>query len=174
MRRKIPRQSREEINRRSAEKQQMIIDYMTAAGKSLSVKDIASGIPQITVNDIRRQVENLKLKGLLDRTDRDKDGFRYRIVTKRNQKADPYRNVIRERLDSQALWPYEVQRAQIDTKVGEAFIYLDDEGLKRRTRVTDTRFRHVCLFDNGQSYTWADVARCRRNRKGNILGQWPA
>ena len=48
---------------------------------------------------------------------------------------------------------------------------VQEEGTRRSTKVSDTRYPHICLFDNGHAYPWADVIRCHR-RGGRTLGEW--
>ena len=56
---------RVDINRISAEKQQMILDYMRDAGKPLSVKEIFEALP-LSRNDIRNKFGNLKVKKAIE------------------------------------------------------------------------------------------------------------
>lgn len=71
---------RAEINRISAEKQQMILDYMRDAGRPLSVKEIFEALP-LSHNDIRNQFGNLKVKKAIERTERGPHGYEYVIAS---------------------------------------------------------------------------------------------
>ena len=170
MRRKIPKSTRAEINRISAEKQEMILAYMRKQGRPMSIKGITEAL-QLTQNDVRNQFGNLRIKNLLNVVGRDTSGYLYTINDGTGKGA--YRNLNQEKMDGEAIWPEEIEKAKQKTKVGDTYIYLNEDGLKSCTRVMDTRYPHICLFDNQQSYTWADVARCRRSRKESVLGEWP-
>ena len=76
---------RADINRISAEKQQMILDYMRDAGKPMSVKEIFEALP-LSRNDIRTQFGNLKVKKAIERTERGPHGYEYVIANGKEPK----------------------------------------------------------------------------------------
>lgn len=152
---------RAEINRISAEKQQMILDYMRDAGRPLSVKEIFEALP-LSHNDIRNQFGNLKVKKAIERTERGPYGYEYVIASGKEPKKE-----------TRATWMELVEKAKKETKAGDVYYYIHEDGRKKRTRVTDTRYPHICMFDNGHAYLWADVARCRADKRNRILGEWP-
>ena len=78
---------RAEINRISAEKQQMILDYMRDAGRPLSVKEIFEALP-LSHNDIRNQFGNLKVKKAIERTERGPHGYEYVIASGKEPKKE--------------------------------------------------------------------------------------
>ena len=149
------------INRISAEKQQMILDYMRDAGRPLSVKEIFEALP-LSHNDIRSQFGNLKVKKAIERTERGPHGYEYVIASGKEPKKE-----------TRATWMELVEKAKKETKAGDVYYYIHEDGRKKRTRVTDTRYPHICMFDNGHAYLWADVARCRADKRNRILGEWP-
>ena len=101
------------------------------------------------------------------------DGVRMAICTRFTgimQKAT--REQLEEIQEDEAIWPETIARFRKRVAPGAVYYYRDEEGVRRRTKVTDTRCPHICLFDNGQAYSWADVIRC--SRKGtHTLGEWP-
>ena len=78
---------RADINRISAEKQQMILDYMRDAGKPMSVKEIFEALP-LSRNDIRTQFGNLKVKKAIERTERGPHGYEYVIANGKEPKKE--------------------------------------------------------------------------------------
>lgn len=152
---------RADINRISAEEQQMILDYMRDAGKPMSVKEIFEALP-LSRNDIRNQFGNLKVKKAIERTQRGLHGYEYVIANGKEPKKE-----------TRIAWMELVEKAKKETKAGDAYYYIHEDGEKKRTRVTDTRYPHICMFDNGHAYLWADVARCRADKRNRILGEWP-
>lgn len=166
-RRKIPKSSREEINRISAEKQERILRYIRESG-ALTIRMAAEALG-LTHSDARNQFGNLRTKDAIDCVGRGHGGYLYDIH-KENVKS------YQERLDKiqtgEAIWPKTINRFRKRVTPGSVYYYRDEEGVRRRTKVTDTRYPHICLFDNGQAYSWADVVRC--SRKGpHTLGEWP-
>ena len=76
-RRKIPKSSREEINRISAEKQERILRHLSEAG-ALTIKKTAEDLG-LTHSDARNQFGNLRVKNAIDCVGRCKDGYLYTI-----------------------------------------------------------------------------------------------
>ena len=167
MRRKIPKSSREEINRISAEKQERILRHLSEVG-ALTVKKAAADLG-LTHSDARNQFGNLRVKNAIDCVGRCKDGYLY---TSHQEDAKSYREQLEEIQADEAIWPETIARFRKSVAPGVVYYYRDEEGVRRRTKVTDTRCPHICLFDNGQAYTWEDVIRS--SRKGtHTLGERP-
>ena len=88
------------------------------------------------------------------------------------ENTEEHREQLEEIQADEAIWPETIARFRKSVAPGVVYYYRDEEGVRRRTKVTDTRCPHICLFDNGQAYSWADVIRC--SRKGtHTLGEWP-
>ena len=167
MRRKIPKSSREEINRISSEKQEQILKYMQESG-AVTIQMVAEALG-LTHSDTRNQFGNLKNKNLIECVDNNPNGYLYALYEK--GKTQSYKAKAEKESFKQAIRPEEIQVVKRTVKVGDPFYILDDEGKKKRIRVTDTRYPYICLFDNRQAYSWANVALYKR--PGNrILGQW--
>ncbi len=167
MRRKIPKSSREEINRISSEKQEQILKYMQESG-AVTIQMVAEALG-LTHSDTRNQFGNLKNKNLIECVDNNPNGYLYALYEK--GKTQSYKAKAEKESFKQAIRPEEIQVVKRTVKVGDPFYILDDEGNKKRIRVTDTRYPYICLFDNRQAYSWANVALYKR--PGNrILGQW--
>lgn len=166
MRRKIPKSSREEINRISAEKQERILRHLSEAG-ALTIKKVAQDLG-MAHSDTRNQFGNLRVKNAIDCVGRCKDGYLYTI---HRDDTKSYREQLEENQSGEAIWPETIARFRRRVAPGAVYHYRDEDGARKRTKVTDTRYPHICLFDNGQAYTWADVARC--SRPGiRTLGEW--
>lgn len=125
---------RADINRISAEKQQMILDYMRDAGKPMSVKEIFEALP-LSRNDIRTQFGNLKVKKAIERTERGPHGYEYVIANGKEPKKE-----------TRIAWMELVQKAKKETRAGDAYYYIHEDGGKKRTRVTDTRYPPYLLI----------------------------
>ena len=147
MRRKIPKSSREEINRISSEKQEQILKYMQESG-AVTIQMVAEAL------------------GL---THNNPNGYLYALYEK--GKTQSYKAKAEKGSFKQAIRPEEIQVVKRTVKVGDPFYILDEEGNKKRIRVTDARYPYICLFDNGHAYSWANVALCKRPGI-RILGQW--
>lgn len=167
MRRKIPKSSREEINRISSEKQEQILKYMQESG-AVTIQMVAEALG-LTHSDTRNQFGNLKNKNLIECVDNNPNGYLYALYEK--GKTQSYKAKAEKESFKQAIRPEEIQVVKRTVKVGDPFYILDDEGNKKRIRVTDTRYPYICLFDNGHAYSWANVALCKRPGI-RILGQW--
>lgn len=167
MRRKIPKSSREEINRTSSEKQEQILKYMQESG-AVTIQMVAEALG-LTHSDTRNQFGNLKNKNLIECVDNNPNGYLYALYEK--GKTQSYKAKAEKESFKQAIRPEEIQAVKRTVKVGDPFYILDEEGNKKRVRVTDTRYPYICLFDNGQAYSWANVALYKRP-ENRILGQW--
>lgn len=167
MRRKIPKSSREEINRISSEKQEQILKYMQESG-AVTIQMVAEALG-LTHSDTRNQFGNLKNKNLIEYVDNNPNGYLYALYEK--GKTQSYKAKAEKESFKQAIRPEEIQVVKRTVKVGDPFYILDEEGNKKRIRVTDTRYPYICLFDNGHAYSWANVALCKRPGI-RILGQW--
>lgn len=167
MRRKIPKSSREEINRISSEKQEQILKYMQESG-AVTIQMVAEALG-LTHSDTRNQFGNLKNKNLIECVDNNPNGYLYALYEK--GKTQSYKAKAEKESFKQAIRPEEIQVVKRTVKVGDPFYILDEEGNKKRIRVTDTRYPYICLFDNGHAYSWANVALCKRPGI-RILGQW--
>lgn len=165
-RRKIPKSSREEINRISAEKQDRILRHLSGVG-ALTIKKAAEDLG-LTHSDVRNQFGNLRVKNAIDCVGRCKDGYLYTV---HRDDAKSYREQLEEIQTDEAIWPETIARFRKRVAPGTVYYYRDEEGVRKRTKVTDTRCPYICLFDNGQAYSWADVVRC--SRLGiQTLGEW--
>lgn len=167
MRRKIPKSSREEINRISSEKQEQILKYMQESG-AVTIQMVAEALG-LTHSDTRNQFGNLKNKNLIECVDNNPNGYLYALYEK--GKTQSYKAKAEKESFKQAIRPEEIQVVKRTVKVGDPFYILDEDGNKKRIRVTDTRYPYICLFDNGHAYSWANVALCKRPGI-RILGQW--
>lgn len=167
MRRKIPKSSREEINRISSEKQEQILKYMQESG-AVTIQMVAEALG-LTHSDTRNQFGNLKNKNLIECVDNNPNGYLYALYEK--GKTQSYKAKAEKGSFKQAIRPEEIQVVKRTVKVGDPFYILDEEGNKKRIRVTDARYPYICLFDNGHAYSWANVALCKRPGI-RILGQW--
>lgn len=167
MRRKIPKSSREEINRISSEKQEQILKYMQESG-AVTIQMVAEALG-LTHSDTRNQFGYLKNKNLIECVDNNPNGYLYALYEK--GKTQSYKAKAEKESFKQAIRPEEIQVVKRTVKVGDPFYILDEEGNKKRIRVTDTRYPYICLFDNGHAYSWANVALCKRPGI-RILGQW--
>lgn len=74
MRRKIPKSSREEINRISAEKQERILRHLSEAG-ALTIKKVAQDL-RMTHSDTRNQFGNLRVKNAIDCVEQCQEAYR--------------------------------------------------------------------------------------------------
>lgn len=167
MRRKIPKSSREEINRILSEKQEQILKYMQESG-AVTIQMVAEALG-LTHSDTRNQFGNLKNKNLIECVDNNPNGYLYALYEK--GKTQSYKAKAEKESFKQAIRPEEIQVVKRTVKAGDPFYILDEEGNKKRIRVTDTRYPYICLFDNGHAYSWANVALCKRPGI-RILGQW--
>ena len=167
MRRKIPKSSREEINRISSEKQEQILKYMQESG-AVTIQMVAEALG-LTHSDTRNQFGHLKNKNLIECVDNNPNGYLYALYEK--GKTQSYKAKAEKESFKQAIRPEEIQVVNRTVKVGDPFYILDEEGNKKRIRVTDTRYPYICLFDNRHAYSWANVALCKRPGI-RILGQW--
>ena len=159
--------TRQEIQKKSAEKQEKILDCLRREGRPMTVKEVTKvlGLPY---KEVRLQFENLRIKNAVECVSKYGNEYLYTIRTaetkscKRQLEQADFRAAITER---------EIETIRRKIKPGAVYHYRDEEGIRRRTKVTDTRYPHICLFDNGQAYTWADVVRC--SRPGiQTLGEW--
>ena len=146
MRRKIPKSSREEINRISSEKQEQILKYMQESG-AVTIQMVAEALG-LTHSDTRNQFGNLKNKNLIECVDNNPNGYLYALYEK--GKTQSYKAKAEKESFKQAIRPEEIQAVKRTVKVGDPFYILDEEGNKKRVRVTDTRYPYICLFDNGR------------------------
>lgn len=168
MRRKIPKTTSEEIRRISQNKQDRILNYIREAKTPISIKEISEAL-MMTIDDTRNQFGNLKNKNLIECVDNNPNGYLYVLYEK--GKTQNYKAKAEKESFKQAIRPEEIQAVRRTVKVGDPFYILDEEGNKKRIRVTDTRYPYICLFDNGHAYSWANVALCKRPGI-RILGQW--
>ena len=166
-RKKIPKISREEINRISGEKQDRILRYMRETGP-LTIQAAAKAL-NLTHSDARNQFGNLRTKNVIDCVGRCREGYLYTV---HREDVKTYREQREELQAGEAIWPETIEKFRKCIAPGDVYYYRDEEGTRRRTKVADTRYPHICLFDNGRTYSWADVVRC--SRKGvHTLGEWP-
>lgn len=149
MRRKIPKSSREEINRISSEKQEQILKYMQESG-AVTIQMVAEALG-LTHSDTRNQFGNLKNKNLIECVDNNPNGYLYVLYEK--GKTQNYKAKAEKESFKQAIRPEEIQAVRRTVKVGDPFYILDEEGNKKRIRVTDTRYPYICLFDNRHAYS---------------------
>lgn len=159
--------TRQEINNISQKKQDEILKAIRKIGCPVSVKEISKRVP-LEYKDVRRQFENLRIKNKIQRTH--KVGNEYMYIDNTKGYGTKMERILE--VHDQGIWPDEIEKAKRSATVGTVFMYVDGEGRKRKTKVVDNSRTHVCLFSNGQAYTWADVARCLRNRKESLLGEW--
>lgn len=122
----------------------------------------------MTHSDARNQFGNLRTKNAIDCVGQCKDGYLY-MVHRDDTKS--YREQLEEVQSDEAIWPETIARFRRRVAPGAVYHYRDEDGARKRTKVTDTRYPHICLFDNGQAYSWADVIRCSRAGT-HTLGEW--
>lgn len=158
---------REEIQRRSAEKQRRILDYLKKAGKPMSIKAVQEELG-LDYKDARNQFGNLRVKNAIECVGRIGNEYTYTI---RTEDTKSYREKAERKMDCMAITHDAIKKARKKVHIGDRYYYRDEDGARRSTKVTDTRYPHICLFDNGQAYSWADVIRCHR-RGGRTLGEW--
>lgn len=158
---------REEIQRRSTEKQRRILECLKRMGKPMSIKDVQKEL-DLDYKDARNQFGNLRVKNAIECVGRIGNEYTYTIRTK---DTESYRGKIERKMDCMAITREAIERAREKARPGDEYYYRDEDGARRPTKVTDTRYPHICLFDNGQAYSWADVIRCHR-RGGRTLGEW--
>lgn len=158
---------REETQRRSAEKQRRILDYLKKAGKPMSIKAVQEGLG-LDYKDARNQFGNLRVKNAIECVGRIGNEYIYTI---RTENSESYREKVAKRMNTMAITPEAIRKAREKACIGDRYCYRNEEGTRRSTKVTDTRYPHICLFDNGHAYSWADVIRCHR-RGGRTLGEW--
>lgn len=158
---------REEIQKRSAEKQRRILDYMEKAGKPVSIKAVQEELG-LDYKDARNQFGNLRVKNAIECAGRIGNEYVYTIQT---GNTESYKEKVVKRMNTMAITPEAIRKAREKVCVGDRYYYRDEEGTRKSTKVSDTRYLFICLFDNGQAYSWADVIRCHR-RGGRTLGEW--
>ena len=158
---------REETQRRSAEKQHRILDCLKKAGKPMSIKAVQEELG-LDYKDARNQFGNLRVKNAIECVGRIGNEYVYTIQT---GSTENYKEKVIRRTNTMAITPEAIRKAREKACVGDKYYYRDEEGTRRSTKVSDTRYLFICLFDNGQAYSWADVIRCHR-RGGRTLGEW--
>lgn len=158
---------REEIQRRSAEKQRRILVYLKKAGKPMSIKAVQEEL-DLDYKDARNQFGNLRVKNAIECVGRIVNEYTYTI---RTEDTESYREKAERKMDCMAITHDAIRKARKKAHIADEYYYRDEDGVRRLTKVTDTRYPHICLFDNGQAYSWADVIRCHR-RGGRTLGEW--
>lgn len=159
--------TKQEIQKKSAEKQEKILDCLRRVGIPMTVKQVTKilGMPY---KDIRLQFENLRIKNAIECVSKAGNEYLYTI---RTAGTKSYKRQLEQAACRAAITEREIETLRRKIKPGSVYHYRDEDGLRKRTKVTDTRYPHICLFDNGQSYTWADVVRC--SRPGiRTLGEW--
>ena len=159
--------TRQEIQKESAEKQEKILDCLRQEGRPMTVRQVTNilGMPY---KEVRLQFENLRIKNAIECVS--KAGNEY-IYTIRTEETESYKKRLKQAACRAAITDREIEALRRKIKPGAVYHYRDEEGIRRRTKVTDARYPHICLFDNGQAYTWADVVRC--SRPGiQTLGEW--
>lgn len=159
--------TKQEIQKRSAEKQEKILDCLRQEGRPMTVKEVTKvlGLPY---KEVRLQFENLRIKNAIECVSKAGNEYLYTI---RTEGMESYKKRLEKRVYESSITPEVIKKYRNKTKPGTVYYYRDEGGIRKRTKVTDTRYSHICLFDNGQAYTWADVARC--SRPGiRTLGEW--
>lgn len=119
MRRKIPKSSREEINRISSEKQEQILKYMQESG-AVTIQMVAEALG-LTHSDTRNQFGNLKNKNLIECVDNNPNGYLYALYEK--GKTQSYKAKAEKESFKQAIRPEEIQVVKRTVKVGVRFTY---------------------------------------------------
>lgn len=160
--------TRQEIRKKSAEKQEKILDCLRQEGRPMTVRQVTNilGMPY---KEVRLQFENLRIKNAIECVSKSGNEYLYTIRTAGTKN---YKRQLEQAVCKAAITEKEIETLRRKIKPGAVYHYRDEDGLRKRTRVTDTRYPHICLFDNGQAYSWADVVRC--SRLGiQTLGEWP-
>ena len=159
--------TRQEINDIAQKKQEEVMKVIREADRPISIREAANLLP-MDYEDVRRQFENLRIKKKIQRTH--KAGNEYMYIDSPKGYGTNMERILE--VYDQGIWPDEIEKAKRSATVGTVFMYVDGEGRRRKTKVVDNSRPHICLFSNGQAYTWADVARCLRNRKESAIGEW--
>lgn len=159
--------TKQEIQKKSAEKQEKILDCLRRVGIPMTVKQVTKilGMPY---KDIRLQFENLRIKNAIECVSKAGNEYLYTI---RTEGMESYKKRLEKMFYESSITLEVIEKYRNKIKPGTVYYYRDEDGLRKCTKVTDTRYPYICLFDNGQAYTWADVVRC--SRPGiRTLGEW--